>query len=80
MGCAIGGVWHKCAQWQAQEAAQPPALEEVLAVLDAAGADVSVGADGAEVDTASAAVAEAAGTAAAPPPLKSVAYQPVPLS
>jgi hypothetical protein len=65
-------------QWQAQEAAQAPAL---LEVVEAELASPPVETAGAGDATASA-VAAAAGTvvAAEPPPLKSVAYQPVPLS
>jgi hypothetical protein len=65
-------------QWQAQEAAQAPALLEVVEV-EAASPPVETAGAG---DATASAVAAAAGTAAAaePPPLKSVAYQPVPLS
>jgi hypothetical protein len=71
-------------QWQAQEAAHAPALLEVVEVdVDV---EVEVASPPAETagegDATASAVAAAAGTAAAaePPPLKSVAYQPVPLS
>jgi len=73
-------VKHKRAQWQAQEAAQPPALDVVASGDEAAVAEDSPLGEGAGLETASAAAPAAAGTAAAPPPLKSVAYQPVPLS
>jgi hypothetical protein len=69
-------------QWQAQEAAQAPALLEVVEVeveVEAASPPVETAGAG---DATASAVAAAAGTAVAgvPPPLKSVAYQPVPLS
>jgi hypothetical protein len=78
MGGAVGEIRAQKNQWQAQEAAQAPAL------LDGVEGDVA----SPPVDTAGAGVAgdatasAEAGTAGAavPPPLKSVAYQPVPLS
>ena len=65
-------------QWQAQEAAQAPALLEVVEADDVSPPAETAGAG----DATASAVAAAAGTAVAaePPPLKSVAYQPVPLS
>jgi hypothetical protein len=67
-------------QWQAQEAAQAPALLEVVEEeVEVASPPVETAGAG---DATASAVAAAAGTAVAaePPPLKSVAYQPVPLS
>jgi hypothetical protein len=69
-------------QWQAQEAAQAPALLEVVevdVVVEVASPPAETAGAG---DATASAVAAAAGTvvAAEPPPLKSVAYQPVPLS
>jgi hypothetical protein len=65
-------------QWQAQEAAQVPALLEVAEADAPSPPEETAGAG----DATASAVAAAAGTAVAaePPPLKSVAYQPVPLS
>ena len=69
----------KQSQWQAQEAAQAPAL---LALVDVPEVSPPEGAAAGAGEATASAVAAAAGTAvaAAPPPLKSVAYQPVPLS
>ena len=59
----------RVAQWQAQDGAQ--------ALAEAAGVSVLAGASATAVELES---APAAGAAAAPPLLKSVAYQPEPLS
>jgi hypothetical protein len=80
MGYAIGGFKSKCVQWPAQEVAQPPELEVDDGLVTAAGAATSVLLVGDGPDTASAGVSAVPDAAPAPPPLKSVAYQPVPLS
>lgn len=64
-------------QWQAQDGAQPP---EAAGALDSADPELALEASDVAGAAASEAVAAEAGAPVAPPPLKSVAYQPVPLS
>jgi hypothetical protein len=71
-------------QWQAQPVAQPPEAGEAAALLEALSAlllELALSLVEGEALSPAAAPAPAAGADVAPePPLKSVAYQPEPLS